>query len=199
MSHDKTGHCFFARQPNTEEEIDAAILSVWVSCCGAVRYGGQDREILIRLTEMGSADCCDYRLDSEPKPLNVSHVSFEFVEAEVQKTGPDAARQIMEYFVGSLRTRNGQVLDFRCSGITSSFRYEWGHSLQSGPYSVTFILEPHGERYWLLRILRPDSPSTAFAIGIHKALGHDERFRRVQWFTEEEWKKNAVTGRTRPF
>jgi len=32
MSHTK-GHCFFVRQPNTAEEVNTAILSLWSSCC----------------------------------------------------------------------------------------------------------------------------------------------------------------------
>jgi hypothetical protein len=40
ISHDEDGHCFFARQPTTEDETSAAIRGVWASCCGAVRYAG---------------------------------------------------------------------------------------------------------------------------------------------------------------
>ena len=59
MSHDEEGHCFFARQPTTEDETSAAIRGVWASCCGAVRYGGDDPHVLIRLAELGKSSQCD--------------------------------------------------------------------------------------------------------------------------------------------
>src|SRR5882762_8474006 len=56
MSHDGNGHCFFVRQPSTLEETGDAILGVWSSCCGAVRYGGRNTKTLIRLAELGLGD-----------------------------------------------------------------------------------------------------------------------------------------------
>jgi hypothetical protein len=203
MSHDGRGHCFFVRQPITAEEVDAAILSLWSSCCGAVRYGGHDHEILVRLAEIGEGDTCDFRLENEPKQAHVSHLTFGFVDAEAPKSGLLAAREIMEYFAGFLTKRHSagsRVLDSRFTGTTASFRYEWGHDLLPTPCSVTFALESYREDSWLLRIRREDRPNKlGDAIGIHKAIEHDRRFRQVQWFTEEEWKKGARDGRACPF
>jgi hypothetical protein len=203
MSHDGKGHCFFVRQPTTAEEVNAAILSLWCSCCGAVRYGGHDHGILVRLAEIGESDTCDFRLANEPKPAHVSHLTFEFVHAEAPKSGLLAAREIMEYFARFLTKRHSagsRVLDSRFSGTTASFRVEWGHDSLPTPCSVTFVLEAYGENSWLLRIRREDRPnSPGDAIGIHQALKHDGRFRQVQWFTEEEWKQGTRNGRACPF
>ena len=203
MSHDGKGHCFFVRQPTTAQEVDAAILSLWSSCCGAVRYGGQDPEILVRLAEIGQGDTCDFRLENEPKQAHVSTLKFEFVDAEAPKGGPLAAREIMEYFRGFLVKRSGagcRVLDSRFSGTTASFRFEWGHGSPATPCGVAFALDAYGEDSWLLRIQREDRPnSPGDAIGIHKAIEHDTRFRQVRWFTEEEWKKGTRDGRACPF
>jgi hypothetical protein len=49
-------HCYFKRQPVTPEETLLAVRAVQVGCCGAVRYGGADRNILSRL---GPSDDCD--------------------------------------------------------------------------------------------------------------------------------------------
>jgi hypothetical protein len=203
MSHDGKGHCFFVRQPTTVEEVDAAILSLWSSCCGAVRYGGHDHEILVRLAEIGEGDTCDFRLENEPKQAHISHLTFEFVDAEAVKSGLLTAGKIMEYFAGFLTKRHSagsRVLDSRSYGTTASFRYEWGHDSLPTPCSVTFALEAYGEDSWLLRIRREDCPnSPGDAIGIYKAIEHDSRFRQVQWFTEEEWKKGTHEGRESPF
>jgi len=175
--------------------VDAAILSLWSSCCGAVRYGGHDPEILVRLAEIGEGDTCDFRLENEPKQAHVSHLTFEFEDAQAPKSGLLTAREIMEYFAGFLTKRHSagsRVLDSRFSGTTASFRNEWGHDSLPTPCSVTFALEAYGENSWLLRIRREDRPnSPGDAIGIHKAIEHDRRFRQVKWITEEEWKKGT--------
>jgi hypothetical protein len=38
--------CYFRRQPETPDEEYRALRAVWASCCGAVRYGGDDPVIL---------------------------------------------------------------------------------------------------------------------------------------------------------
>jgi hypothetical protein len=54
MAHDPSAHagyhCYFKRQPKTPEELERAIRAVAVGCCGAVRYGGRDPEVIRRLT-----------------------------------------------------------------------------------------------------------------------------------------------------
>jgi len=45
-------HCYFRRQPANAAEVEHAIRAVFVSCCGAVTYGGTDPSILLRLEEL---------------------------------------------------------------------------------------------------------------------------------------------------
>jgi hypothetical protein len=205
MSHeggDQGGHCFFARQPNTKAETDAAILSVYISCCGAVRYGGQDREILTRLAELGAAGSCDYELDDEPNPTSLSHATFEFEVAD--KPGTERAtvsRQIMKYladYFAASPSKDHRVVEFRCSEARSSFRYEWGYGGNPSLYSETFILEPHGTGRWSLRLLRENHRVTG-AISTHKAMNRDARFRDIRWFSEEEWQRGDGNGRPLPY
>ena len=60
MAHDEDGgHCFFRRQPETPEEVELAIRACCVSCVWAVRYSGDDPEILRRFRELGCIDLCD--------------------------------------------------------------------------------------------------------------------------------------------
>jgi hypothetical protein len=64
MGHDVAAgggyHCYFQRQPTTAEEFGRAIRAVAVGCCGAVRYGGTDPEILRRLADLDAAGACDH-------------------------------------------------------------------------------------------------------------------------------------------
>lgn len=54
MAHtdEEVYHCYFRRQPETPEEVEHAIRAVYVSCCQAVRYGGNDPKILGRLEKL---------------------------------------------------------------------------------------------------------------------------------------------------
>ena len=38
-------HCYFKRQSSTPDELERAVRAVWVSCCGAVQYSGDDANI----------------------------------------------------------------------------------------------------------------------------------------------------------
>jgi hypothetical protein len=64
MAHDPAAlagyHCYFKRQPQTPEELQRAIMAVAVGCCGAVRYGGSNPEILRHLAQVAPADVCDH-------------------------------------------------------------------------------------------------------------------------------------------
>ncbi len=114
MSHDGKGHCFFVRQPNTAEEVNTAILSLWSSCCGAVRYGGHDHGILVRLAEIGENDTCDFRLENEPKQAHVSHLTFEFVHAEAPKSGLAYLRHERSWNISLDSSQNATVRAAAC-------------------------------------------------------------------------------------
>ena len=48
------GHCYFKKQPTTPEELERAIGAMVVSCCGAVRYAGNDPAVISRIDELNS-------------------------------------------------------------------------------------------------------------------------------------------------
>ena len=62
-------HCYFKKQPANAEEVDHAIRALEVSCCGALRYGGDDPAIIARL-EPGLVD----HASPEKTPLAVEPV-----------------------------------------------------------------------------------------------------------------------------
>ena len=45
-------HCYFKKQPVRAEEIERATRAVWVSCCGAVQYSGNDPAVHRRIAEL---------------------------------------------------------------------------------------------------------------------------------------------------
>jgi hypothetical protein len=67
---DENSDTFFIRQPETEEEIEQACCAIDVCCTGALRYGGKDTQILLRL----SRTHCDYAdLPSKLQPPQSSN------------------------------------------------------------------------------------------------------------------------------
>ncbi|MDR6564364.1 MULTISPECIES: ferredoxin [unclassified Arcicella] len=58
------GHCYFKKQPQTEDEIQRAINAIAVSCISGLRYGGTDEKILKKLYDMGESAQCDHKLKS---------------------------------------------------------------------------------------------------------------------------------------
>ena len=53
MGLDKETGCYFRRQPQTPEDLERAIEAVRVSCVEALRYAGNDPEILEQLRAKG--------------------------------------------------------------------------------------------------------------------------------------------------
>lgn len=75
---DEFGHCYFKKQPETDDEIDQAIHAVWVSCVGALRYGGRNQEIIKRLYQIGLGDKCDQSPDENWPILIRNRVTFKY-------------------------------------------------------------------------------------------------------------------------
>ena len=73
MSHDApdyphNSHCYFKKQPETPAELDRAIMAVRVSCCGAVRYAGNNPNVLVRLAGSPSSPECASKCDALVAP-----------------------------------------------------------------------------------------------------------------------------------
>lgn len=49
-------HCYFKKQPQDEAELRQALNAIAVSCCGAIRYAGSDKEVLREKRKNGNAD-----------------------------------------------------------------------------------------------------------------------------------------------
>jgi hypothetical protein len=63
IDHSKSDyeHCYFKKQPQTDDEIERAIKAIAVSCISGLRYGGTDEKILKRLYELGESAQCDHK------------------------------------------------------------------------------------------------------------------------------------------
>jgi hypothetical protein len=90
------GHCYFRRQPETLEEVERAISACCVSCVSAVRYSGNDPEILRRFREVGRIDVCDVLVTEWHKPV-VHDKGWESLtlkeKLEIARRAVDAKRE----------------------------------------------------------------------------------------------------------
>src|SRR5687768_13997743 len=68
--------CYFRRQPQNAAEVEQACRAVQVSCVAALRYRGDNPQILARLRDLGAAGQCDRLPGSEsslrPRQVNES-------------------------------------------------------------------------------------------------------------------------------
>lgn len=72
LSQDESDYdTYFVRQPETNEEIEAACTAIEACCLEALRYGGRDKNIITRLGN--DSLYCDYNLAGK---LNVTTQQF---------------------------------------------------------------------------------------------------------------------------
>jgi hypothetical protein len=95
-------NCFFRKQPTTSEELDRVICAIEISCIPALRYAGNDPDVLRRLEEIGCADRCDPLIPQDKIPPGGGDLSQRMIDLdralhaevarEIGKTGWGAAR-----------------------------------------------------------------------------------------------------------
>ena len=88
------GHCYFKKQPNTQDEIDRAINAMAVSCISGLRYGGKNEKILKRLYEIGEADQCDHKPIGNYKMLVWTKVTFRY-SGTVKELSENLTKQVI--------------------------------------------------------------------------------------------------------
>lgn len=56
---ERDGHCYFKKQPYSAGEFEQALLAIDQSCCGALRYGGNDPLVREMMARRGLENYCD--------------------------------------------------------------------------------------------------------------------------------------------
>lgn len=200
MSHDGDGHCFFARQPTTEDETSAAIRSVWASCCGAVRYGGDDPHVLIRLAELGNSSQCDRQAPAGHSQIARDWARFEYSASPGALSKRASLRRIIDEIAESMgRLSGSECFQFRCWFNEASFRLRWGKVGSESGHTVRFSVVHESADQWLLRISGNEVAHTAFAIQLDKALHDKAEFRSIRWFDTNDWPVEKGPGKRHPY
>lgn len=224
MSHDEDGHCFFVRQPVTAQETNAAIRSVWAGCCGAVRYGGSDAEILNRLAQLDATFQCDQQASGTYTHVVRNCAHFEYGAPKGEFSTRKLLEEIANVVAGAVRHYpDSECSTFRYSPKEASFQLGWGNSeVNPRGHSVQFnVLHESADR-WALRIfydetvrdpllrrffrlLRGPRPAEyadrrrVIAISVDKALQKNAAFRSVRWFAEDKGPQDREHSRPHPY
>lgn len=197
--HDSEGehdHCYFAREPKTLAEVDAAIRAIHASCCGALRYGGHDLDVLRRLGESGEAFACDYPLEPEPgirlrNAARFRHVAPRFFgrKSFVEKLGRALADGLSEY--PTARTKSMRV---RRSYAT--FQYVW-NGVQE-PCRATIHLDLR-RGCGTVRVLDNWIASLSIATTLSQALDEFPGVSEVEWLSDWELDVPGSRGVRTPY
>jgi len=195
MSHEQdSGHCYFFRQPLTAEEVDRAILAIWSSCCGAIRYGGNDPIIIKRLAQIGEADKCD-RAAQGNYPLSTRSVAaFTFDERFERK----ASRAIFELILAGLRSQSRPLAvkgSARSDVVQVHFTWYEGASAE---VVVERLAEASGQ--WVLR-LHPQSQAATVgcAVLLDDILRADPRVTGIRWYVPYDWDCDRSSSSPLPY
>jgi hypothetical protein len=197
MSHDDSSQCFFARQPSTQNEVDAAIRAVWASCCGAVRYGGSDSTILTRFANLGELSRCDARPAPEPPIILRDRARFEFRNPDGYGSGRSELKQIIQFVASSLSNQYTRSSNFRIWWSMASFRHHWGGSTFRN--SIRFHVRREGTTRWQLSMSENECARTGMAIAIDNSLRSSPLFQEIRWFSEDELSCPNVVGKEHPY
>jgi hypothetical protein len=172
--------CYFHRQPETPEEVDAALRATLVSCIEVYRYGGEDPEIRRRLAEVGHASLCDHPLEGVAKVVR-DHVRFAFDATNAAAL----ATRILDWMIE--QNPKGAWTE-PVTGDREAAAFEHTHSSQYAKPRI-YRLARLSDRHWLL--------TGAQGPWLHDLLvSHGAR--DLRWFSADELTAGAE-GKRLPY
>lgn len=181
-SEKEYSHCFFKKQPQTDDELDRAINALLVSCVSGIRYGGKDEKILKRLYEMGCAAECDYKPIGKYKVIIWDKVTFKFDGslAEIVKIIQDALIAARPWINKSITNQAGDETTFwtffyRWAGLLHGIIYRC-HINHSGEVTIELAAENN-----TLPISIRGS-----AIELNSILQSEKQVSNVIWFDQDK-------------
>jgi hypothetical protein len=161
--------CYFHRQPETPEEVDAAIRATFVSCVQVYRYGGEDPEIRLRLAELGQVSLCDHPLEGVTEVVR-DHVRFAFDATHAAALATQVLAWVIE------KSPCGACTE-PVEGDAEAAAFEHTHSARHAmPRVYRLARLPDG--YWLL-VKSPRDPWLHDLLVSHGA--HE-----LRWFSADE-------------
>jgi hypothetical protein len=185
FSWDGNSHCYVSRQPANPDETEKALHAIRGAEFRCIRYRGADREVLIRLAELGEAEICDVAPPASARPVLRNHVTFDSSAVDVQRwEGRDLARSFASYLVGPVTgpnpSRENRVRRLVDSEAIASLEYAW---FEDNFHRVLFrrIDLPMGR--WLIWHFG----NLAVSEDLNDWLVAEPRISNVRWYSELSW------------
>lgn len=186
MGHDEGGHCFFIRQPENEEETWAAIRAAAASCCGAVRYAGDNSLVLLRLRHVRSETQCDETPPEDDwKPRRCC--SFDYA---APTSGAESLAQTAAW-ISALMGAGYKRSPVQSDGGGAWFQLSWADR------TADFTVQHQPPSTWKVRISGKDlTPWQAMRLdqGLRTVDGVGE----IRWFEDTGWPELSGNGDARP-
>jgi hypothetical protein len=178
----RDSHCYFARQPESQDETYRAIRAMWVACCGALRYGGRDAQIIHRLVDLGLGAQVDAPTDRRARRVIRDHVTF----AGAVTPGVVLAAVGRHLVAGYSNSSVTPVVENQ--GSAASLLYSWYSKAPGMELVVGSSAEGPGR--WLLTVGTGDGrpATTSVAMQVDDALRADDTLSEIRWFTQEDWR-----------
>ena len=178
---DENSSCFFVRQPANPEEEYRAIRSVWVSCCGAVRYGGTDPAVIRRLERLGVSPTGEARSEPDAAPPRSRLVTFQASHTECASAilGRVGANLLAGYAGCSV----SEVAATRGRESSYSIVYSWRDGSTA---NLTIGPARDGDSRWAISIKVTPIKQTATALHLSDALERVAGLSEFHWHADEE-------------
>jgi hypothetical protein len=178
-------HCYFFKQPTTSEETSRAIRALWANCCGALRYGGTDPDVLRRLADLDLADQCDERVTTPRRLIvrNCATFSFDCGVLGHRSCGKEIERCVSTGLtdeISAIKVRRRHSL---CS--TVRFGYTWYKDIPGIEVTIRRVSLPG--RTWLLSLKGRQPAEVSNAMLVDDILRAEGRFKDIRWYTEYDW------------
>ena len=177
--------CYFHRQPQSPDETYRAIRALWVSCCGALRYGGNDPDTLARLVNIGLSAQIDVPLEARPSPGSGPRTAVVFgyqgASAGADSIAAEVGRQMIAAFsYGRVTTPIG-------SKAEASFMWTWAPTIAGAALKLTVRAVVPGSR-WVLLLADPRHPAAAsVATSVDDALRDIKYVTDIKWYSGHDW------------
>jgi hypothetical protein len=131
------GHCYFKKQPETNDEIERAINAIAVSCISGLRYGGKDEKILRRLYEIGEGGQCDHKPIGNYKTLIFDNVIFLF-KGSIQELAELITKELI---VGQTHL-NKHIINFKLANDKYfEFVYRWTNGATGNTFRCNSLID----------------------------------------------------------
>jgi len=175
---DQYGHCYFKKQPETEEEIEHAIRAIAVSCISALRYGGKDENILRKMYEFGLSGECDQQPAGSYRTVTRNLVTFYF------GGNIDALfKMIVDEFVNKPGIK---VIDFACDKTSRfSFIVRWTNMRPGNLIKCEYVNTSYYKISITSEVSSLQEVITGTAEELHDILKSKLPISNILWFENE--------------